>query len=164
MKIKNAHLRNFRRLEDIEIDFEAEETVCVWPNNSGKTSATTAFRLFLVRPEFKVYDFSVSKIADLDAFGLTDDIDEGGLPSIEMDLWFSIDPDVQYGRVVSLVPNVSANLEEVGVRLKYSVKDAGKLKSEYLSVFPPMEGEVEQKKLSHYLSLKGNLNRHFGLS
>ncbi len=164
MKIKNVHLRNFRRLENVEIGFEAEETVFVGPNNSGKTSATAAFRLFLIRPEFKIYDFSVSKISDLDAFGTTDDVDEDSLPSIEMDLWFSIDPDVEFGRVFSLIPNVSANLEEVGIRLKYSVKDAGKLKSEYLSVFPPAEGGEVQKTLSHYLSLQGNMNRHFSLS
>ncbi len=163
MKIKKVHLRNFRRLEDVEIDFENEETVFVGPNNSGKTSATTAFRLFLIRQEFKIYDFSVSKIAAINAFGAMEDVDEGSLPSIEMDLWFSINPDIEFGRVFSLIPNVSTNLEEVGVRLKYCVKDARKLKFEYLSAFPPLEGAGPQKTLSHYLSLQGNLNRHFAL-
>jgi predicted ATP-dependent endonuclease of OLD family len=151
-------------LENVEISFEAEETVFVGPNNSGKTSATTAFRLFLVRPEFKVHDFSVSKISDLNAFGAADDLDDAGLPSIEMDLWFSVDLNVEYGRVISLVPNVTSDLEEVGIRLKYSVKDSSKLKSEYLSAFPPPEDGSEQKLLSHYLSLPGNLRRNFGLS
>lgn len=163
MKITNVCLRNFRRLEDIEIGFEDNETVFVGPNNSGKTSATAAFRLFLVRQEFKIYDFSVSKIAELDAFGSTTALDEDSLPSIEMDIWFSINPATQFGRVFSLVPNVSASLEKVGVRMKYSVKDAKTLKSEYLAAFPLIEG-VAQKTLSHYLSLQGNLNRHFGLS
>ena len=63
MKIKSMHLRSFRRLENVEVGFESEETVFVGPNNSGKTSATAAFRLFLVRPDFKVHDFSVSRIA-----------------------------------------------------------------------------------------------------
>lgn len=164
MKIIEVHLRNFRRLENVEVGLEAEETVFVGPNNSGKTSATAAFRLFLVRPDFKVHDFSVSKFADLDAFGQADDLDEVTSPSIEMDLWFSVDPNVEYGRVSTLVPNVSGNLEQVGIRLIYGVKDARKLKSEYLSAFPsPAEGG-EQKSLSHYLSLPGNLNRHFALS
>lgn len=164
MKINKIYLRNFRRLENVEIGFEAEETVFVGPNNSGKTSATTAFRLFLKSQEFKIHDFSVSRIAELDAFGSADDVDQDILPPIEMDLWFSIDPNVEYGRVISLMPNVSANLDEVGIRLKYSVKDAAKLKSEFLSAFPPSENGSEQKNLSHYLSLPGNLNRHFGLS
>ena len=113
MKIQKIHLRNFRRLEDIEIGFEPKETVFVGPNNSGKTSATTAFRLFLVRPDFKIYDFSVSTIADIDAFGMTDDAKTDSLPSIEMDIWFSIDPDIEFGRVSSLIPNVSTNLKKL---------------------------------------------------
>ena len=163
MKIKKVHLRNFRRLEDVEIGFESEETVFVGPNNSGKTSATIAFHLFLVSADFKIHDFSVSKVADIDAFGLKDDAAEGSLPSIGMDLWFSIDPDIEYGRVGHLLPNVSGNFEEVGVRLEYCVKDTGKLKSEYLSTFPPLEDGEQQKSLSHFLSLQGNLNRHFSI-
>ncbi len=164
MKITKVHLRNFRRLEDVEIGFESKETVFVGPNNSGKTSATTAFRLFLISQDFKIHDFSVSKVADIDAFGLEDDADEGSLPSIGMDLWFSIDPDIEYGRVGDLLPNASSNFEEVGVRLEYCVKDAGKLKSEYLSAFPPLEDGEQQKSLSHFLSLQGNLSRHFSIS
>ncbi len=68
MRITEVHLRNFRRLEDVEIGFESEETVFVGPNNSGKTSATTAFRLFLIRQDFKLHDFCVSRIADLVPF------------------------------------------------------------------------------------------------
>ena len=164
MKIKKVHLRNFRRLEDVEIGFESEETVFVGPNNSGKTSATTAFRLFLIRQEFKVHDFSVSRIADIDAVGSMDDADESCLPSIEMDLWFSIDPNIEFGRVFTLLPNVSTSLEEVGIRLKYCVKDTGKLKSEYLSAFPSLEDGGHKKSLSHFLSLQGNLSRHFSIS
>ena len=76
MKIKQIHLRNFRRLEDVTIDLEENETVFVGPNNSGKTSATAAFRLFLGRSEFRVYDFSVARLADLDAFGSADEGDQ----------------------------------------------------------------------------------------
>ena len=165
MKIKSVNLRNFRRFENAEIGFETDETVFVGPNNSGKTSATTAFRLFLYHPNFKVHDFSVSRIADLDAFGVADEINEEALPSIEMDLWFTIDQEkIEYGRVASLIPDISANLDEVGIRLKYCVKDANRLKSEYCAVFPSQVGKVAKKTLSHYLSLSGNLNRHFGLS
>lgn len=164
MKIRKVHLRNFRRLQDVEIGFENDETVLVGPNNSGKTSATAAFRLFLIRSDFKLHDFSAPRISDFDAFGSQDDADGDTLPAIEMDLWFSIDPNVEFGRVFSLVPNVSADLEEVGVRLRYSVKDAGKLKSDYLSAFPLPEDGGERGSLSHYLSLADNLNRHFGRS
>jgi putative ATP-dependent endonuclease of OLD family len=164
MNIKKVQLRNFRRLENVEITFEKEETVFVGPNNSGKTSVTTAFRFFLDRHDFKIHDFSVSKIADIDAFGRSNDDDEIELPAIEMDLWFSIDPDIEFGRVFSLLPNALNNFDEVGVRIKYSVKDASKLKSDYLAAFPRLEHGCPQKSLSHYLSLPGNLSRHYALN
>src|SRR5699024_12483211 len=100
MKIKKINLRNFRRLEDIEIDFEEKETVFVGPNNSGKTSATAAFKLFLKGKNFQIHDFSVSKIQEIDKYGLGEE--DTFIPSIEMDLWLSFDPDFKYGRVSTL--------------------------------------------------------------
>lgn len=44
MKLSKAAIRNFRRLENVTIDVEEQETVFVGPNNSGKTSATAIFR------------------------------------------------------------------------------------------------------------------------
>ncbi len=88
MKIKKVNLKNFRRLEDVEIDFGEKETVFVGPNNSGKTSATSAFKIFLKTLDFKIHDFSVSKIAELDRYGRGE---EGAtVPALEMDLWLSI--------------------------------------------------------------------------
>lgn len=164
MKLKKVQLRNFRRLEDVEIGFEDEETVFVGPNNSGKTSATTAFRLFLTTPDFKIHDFSVSKITEIDSFGMEHEADETSLPSIEMDIWFSIDPDIEFGRVFSLLPNLSDNFEEAGIRIRYSIKDAAKMKAEYLLTFPAIEGEDKQKSLSYFLSLDSTLSRHFSLN
>ena len=164
MKITKVSLRNFRRLEDIEIDFEQDETVFVGPNNSGKTSATTAFRLFLKTPDFKIHDFSVSKITDIDTFGAADEDDESvQLPSIYMDLWFSIDPDIEFGSVFSLIPNVSSALDKVGVRIKFGVKDSLKLRTEYWSTFPLQDNGERKKNLAHFLSLSSNLTRHFTL-
>lgn len=162
MKIINVHLKNYRRLENVEIPFESEETVFVGPNNSGKTSATSAFRNFLVRPNFKIHDFSVSKISEIDLFG-ADETGKAELPSIDMDIWFSIDPDIEFGRVFSLVLNVSEELDEVGVRIQFCVKDKDKLKLAYLSAFPAPEDGTDAQGLSHFLSLPGNLSRHFGL-
>jgi predicted ATP-dependent endonuclease of OLD family len=52
MKLIRACIRNFRRLENVFVEFEASETVFVGPNNSGKTSATDVFRLFLKTGDF----------------------------------------------------------------------------------------------------------------
>ncbi len=161
MKLKKIQLRNFRRLENVLIDFEEKETVFVGPNNSGKTSATTAFRLFIKKADFKIHDFSVSKIKEIDKFGSSSDDEAENLPAIEMDIWFSINPEIEFGRVFSLLPNLSDDFEEAGIRLKYSVKDSKKMKVEYLSSFPPVG---QQKSLSYFLSIGNNFSRNFSLS
>lgn len=164
MKLAMVRLRNFRRLEDVEIDFEDEETVLVGPNNSGKTSATGAFRLFLKNSAFTVHDFCASNIEALNELGAKEDVDDEMVPSIEMDLWFSIGPDSEWGRVALLLPGKLTEVDEIGVRIKWGVKDAAKLKSDYLSAFPPSNDGRPTKDMTHYLSLEGNLKRHFGLS
>lgn len=158
MKIKKVNLKNFRRLEDIKMDFDQKETVFVGPNNSGKTSAASAFKLFLKTLDFKIHDFSVSKIADFDKYSRGEQVE---LPAIEMDLWLAIDPDIEFGRVWSLLPNISAAIEEVGVRIQFAVSDADKLMEEYLSAFPELEDGSRAKSLSQYLSLPSNLTRHY---
>jgi predicted ATP-dependent endonuclease of OLD family len=160
MKLKKIQLRNFRRLENVLIDFEEKETVFVGPNNSGKTSATTAFRLFIKKADFKIHDFSVSKIKEIDKFGSSSDDEAENLPAIEMDIWFSINPEIEFGRVFSLLPNLSDDFDEAGIRLKYSVKDSKKMKEEYLSFFPLAD---QQKSLSYFLSMGSNFSRHFSL-
>ena len=159
MKIKKVNLRNFRRLEDVQIDFSDKETVFVGPNNSGKTSAASAFKIFLKNQEFKIHDFSVSKIADLDKYGRNEEGAE--VPSLEMDLWLSINPDIEFGRVFALLPNISAAIDEVGVRIQYAVLDEEKLKEEYFSAFPEQDDGTRVRTLSQYLSLPNNLSRHF---
>ncbi|MGN7954457.1 ATP-dependent nuclease [Agrobacterium radiobacter] len=165
MKLNRIHLRNFRRLEDVEIGFEESDTVLVGPNNSGKTSASTAFRLFLGKSDFKVHDFSVSKIFELDAFGQSQALDLPPLPKIEMDLWFSFNTEVEFGRVFSLLPsNVDMTSAEVGIRISFSVlkKNVEVLRKDYDVFFPPLE-EGKRKTLSHFLSLDGHLTRYYSM-
>ena len=127
MKIINIAIRNFRRLEQVAIGFEDDETVFVGPNNSGKTSATAALSCFLGGKDFKVHDLSVSKVPALDAFG--EGGDAGGLPTIELDLWFSIDPNhISFGRAFTLLPELSDELNKVGIRLKYQSSNPEKSK------------------------------------
>lgn len=164
MKITKVSLRNFRRLEDVEIDFEFGETLFVGPNNSGKTSATTAFRLFLKNHDFKIHDFSVSRICEINDFGAADEGEaQLQLPSIDMDLWLSIDPDMEFGSVFSLIPNVSSILENVGIRIQFVVKDPDKLRLDYWSAYPKQESGVRAKNLAYFLSRPNNLSRHFTL-
>jgi hypothetical protein len=159
MKVSRVAIRNFRRLENVQIDIEEKESIFVGPNNSGKTSATAVFRCFLGGRDFKIYDFSVARIADLDTFGLTGD--ETLLPKISLDLWFTIDPEsIGFGRVFTLLPNLS-DFTSVGIRLSYEVSEVRKLYENYNAAYPPKEDGTRSKSLSQYLSIDGNLGRHF---
>lgn len=158
MKISGIAIRNFRRLEDVKIDIEERESIFVGPNNSGKTSATAIFRCFLGGRDFKIYDFSVARMADFDAFIDTGDAED--LPKISLDLWFSVDPEsIAFGRVFTLLPKLS-DFTRVGIRLSYEVADAKKLREHYDAAYPEQGDGKRVKALSQYLALDGNLGRH----
>lgn len=158
MKLNSVAIRNFRRLEDVEIDIEDQETIFVGPNNSGKTSATALFRCFLGGREFRVHDFSVSRMSDFEAFSASGD--PSNLPEIQLDLWFAIDPDsVAYGRVFSLLPNLD-DFERVGFRLSFGFADPAKLRTAYYAAYPPGDDDRQGKTLFQYLAMDTNLARH----
>lgn len=161
MKVSKVAIRNFRRLEHVQIEIEERESIFVGPNNSGKTSATAIFRCFLGGREFKIHDFSVARMADFDAFVSTGDSES--LPKIGLDLWFTIDPkSIAFGMAFALLPKYS-DFTCVGIRLSYEVQDAKKLREQYESAYPTREDGTRARTLAHYLSLDGNLGRHFGI-
>jgi len=161
MRVSGVAIRNFRRLENVQIDIEDKESIFVGPNNSGKTSATAIFRCFLGGRDFKIHDFSVARMADFDAFTTTGDAAQ--LPKISLDLWFTIDPEsIAFGRVFTLLPKLS-DFTRVGIRLSYEVSEAKKLREHYDAAYPPEEDGTRSKALSQYLALDGNLGRHFAV-
>lgn len=162
MKISHVAIRNFRRLEDVQFSLENDHTVFVGPNNSGKTSAAAAFRLFFKRGEFTINDFTVSCISNLNKYGADLSVLATTLPGIEMDLWLDINPDIEFGRVSALLPNVQTDFKQVGIGLRFCVKDAVLLRAEYASLFPMTEGQT-RKTLTHFLSLPKMLSRHFAV-
>lgn len=163
MKIDHIKIKNFRRLENVSTGIEENETVFVGPNNSGKTSASAIFRCFLGQRKFRIYDFPVARVSDLDAFGSSGDAE--ALPCIELDIWFKVDPNsVGFGTAFSLLPNLSDDFERLGVRLCYAVVDPDKLREAYLAAHPPTGGDVPVTPLSAYLSNDGILNRHFEIT
>jgi putative ATP-dependent endonuclease of OLD family len=163
MKLIDIAIRNFRRLERVDIKFEENETIFVGPNNSGKTSATAAFRCFLGEKDFAVHDFSVSRVPAIDAFG------DGGepeiLPTIELDLWFSIDPNhISFGRAFTLLPELSDELDKVGIRLKFQPRDPEKMRAEYLEAYPVSEGGTRTRRLSQFLGTDTKLKSHYEIA
>jgi putative ATP-dependent endonuclease of the OLD family len=163
MKIQSIAIRNFRRLECVNISIEDEETVFVGPNNSGKTSATAIFRCFLGGKDFKIHDFSVTKIDNINAFG--NDGNKDHLPTIELDLWFSINPDsIAFGRAFTLLPKLSDEFDQVGVRLKYEAHDPVKMHADYAASYPEADDGTRKRTLSQFLGTDGNLRKYFEIS
>lgn len=158
MKLSGISIKNFRRLENVDVDIEDKDTIFVGPNNSGKTSATAVFRCFLGGRDFKIYDFSVDRMADFEKFVVSGDpID---LPEICLDLWFSIDPNsIAFGRVFTLLPKLS-DFTRVGLRLSFGIGDAGKLREQYLAAYPADPAGLHARTLFQYLATDDELKRH----
>ncbi len=163
MKIVRISIRNFRRLENVDIAIEQKETVFVGPNNSGKTSASAMFRSFLGQRSFRIHDFTVSKIADFDRFSL-----EGNpeiIPKIELDIWFEVDPgSIEFGRAFALLPNLSDDFTQLGVRLIYQAVDPDKMLEAYNAAYPRVGDNPPAKRLSDFLSQDGVIGRHFEIN
>ena len=135
----------------------------VGPNNSGKTSATAAMRCFIDNKDFKVHDFSVSKVSGFNAF--IEENDSKHLPAIELDIWFAVDPDsIEFGRAFSLLPKLSGHYTELGVRLRFEASDTDRLRSDYLEQHPLGEDGLRRRSLFHYLGVGRNLNKYFHTS
>lgn len=160
MRLDRYRLSNFRRLEDVEIDLHDEQTVFVGSNNTGKTSATTAFKLFLKeRNRFSVWDFHANRLKDFDLFVKSEGLEP--LPEIHLDLWFSISEqdDLPYRLVADLLPTIENEVTEVGVKISFGVKDPMELLKEYNSTYPDKD-----KTLSEHLSdVPSLLKKHFHL-
>jgi len=78
MLIKELHIQNFRRFEDLKVSFEEDLTVLVARNGQGKSSILDAIRV-LIGPFVGAFDYGVSNGFDpLDCRrGLSPDTDKG---------------------------------------------------------------------------------------
>lgn len=160
MKVKELAIANFRRLEQVNINCENTETVFVGPNNSGKTSATAVVRSFLGEKDFSIFDFSVGCVTIIDHFGRTGE--DTNFPKISLDIWFEVNPDdIEYGRAAALVPNLSDDFEELGVRLSLGVEDFDALRTEFRRAFGEEIEDENGPRLTSFLDDKAVFKRHF---
>lgn len=131
MHISAFRVQNFRRLRDVQVDLDSTTTIFVGANNSGKTSATTIFQLFLgeAKGSFSLHDFSSHCWLDFNRLGDSGDPDQD-FPSISLDIWLAVDPENDH-RVVDLIPDLSWEGEEVGVRITFAPRDRAALLANY---------------------------------
>lgn len=128
MRLNCFRITNFRRLKDVRIDLDPKTSVFVGSNNSGKTSATHIFQTFLgaARERFSVHDFSADCWAVFDEIGSSDQPSKKILPTITLDVWFTIQ-EGDLHRVIPLLPSLDWDSVPVGLRLKFAPKDQAEL-------------------------------------
>ena len=106
MRIEFVEIGNFRKLLSTRVGFSSEKTVFVGANNSGKTSAITALRYFLVgreRSSFCFNDFTLAHWPAINAMGAAWEAAHGAnqpLPEPEwdpvlpfLDVWLQVAED-----------------------------------------------------------------------
>lgn len=135
--VRRVHIRtfraeNFRRLKNVRVDLEADQTVFVGANNSGKTSGTHLFKRFLQpqRVPFQIYDFTADCWEAFNSFDVENGDPDLELPRIVLDLWFEVDV-ANLHRVKPLLPGLDWNGEPLGLRLSYQPKDGPQLVADF---------------------------------
>src|SRR3569623_2076891 len=92
MRIEFVEIANFRKLLSTRVGLSSERTIFVGANNSGKTSAITALRYFLVdqeRSSFCFNDFTLAHWPSINTMGAAWEaahVENLALPTPEWDL------------------------------------------------------------------------------
>lgn len=143
MHISQVEIGNFRKLVATRIAFASDKTVFVGANNSGKTSAMTALRRFLVDSRgFTINDFSLAHWQALSAEG---DVWEAAIKAGEalptpnllnflpqLDVWLQLGKGEMH-HVQKLLPTLDWKAGPLGVRLRYEPDEPIKFQQEYIA-------------------------------
>ncbi|WP_417792993.1 AAA family ATPase [Terasakiella pusilla] len=140
MHIKFVEIGNFRKLKAVRVEFSEQKTIFVGANNSGKTSAMTALRSFLLgKGQIQLIDFTLSNWQEIDAIGECWDTSKDfdiQLPKWNhclpfLDVWIEAKKEESH-RLKPLIPTLNWDGGLLGVRLCYEPKDWEKFHGEYL--------------------------------
>lgn len=130
MHLASIRIRNYRRLRNVRIDLAHDTSIFVGANNSGKTSACHALKVFSSgsKDRFRIYDFSSECWPAFDAYGAGT---EGTvLPVISLDLWFQVEARDLYC-VRDLLPSLTWRGSMVGLRIEFAAADPDKLRTNF---------------------------------
>jgi predicted ATP-dependent endonuclease of OLD family len=126
MYLHSYRIKNYRRLKDVRIELAADISIFVGSNNSGKTSATQALFAFATgsKDRFSLYDFSSACWGEIDIAGEVpmEGVDQVGLPSISLDLWFEVTSSDLY-LAMPLLPSTSWAGTQVGMRIEFAPRN-----------------------------------------
>jgi predicted ATP-dependent endonuclease of OLD family len=127
MRLHAYRLRNYRRLRDVIIELDDEISIFVGANNSGKTSAAQGLQMMLEgkKNKFKLFDFSSPLWKAFDEIGeAAPDVDNPtALPSISLDLWFTVGAQ-DLVSAMPLLPSTDWEGRFVGIRVSFEPGNA----------------------------------------
>lgn len=186
MQISEINISNFRKLKKVSIHLHKDTTLFIGANNSGKTSSMVAMRYFLKKPDFNIYDFTLSNHQKIKDIGSKLEIETDKDPVIRdlslwkdilpsLDIWFNVvdDDDIHY--VSHILPTLDWTGGNLGIRLSYEPKDIDKLYSDYVKARETIKNlkvnkNTPEKQFNTALYpkdildfLKKELNNYFGI-
>ncbi|MBN1536882.1 MAG: ATP-dependent endonuclease [Anaerolineales bacterium] len=163
MYIKKLTIKNFRLLQNVELQLEEKTTVIVGRNNCGKTSLTELFRrLTKSDPKFRFEDFSLSVHEQFwEAFNLfQQDSEETSirkiLPKINIQLTIEYgDNIVDLGPLSSFIIDLEPECTITNVNIVYSLED-GKIQALF--------DNLETEKQKFFKALKERVPKFFKIT
>ncbi len=174
MRIEFVEIANFRKLLSTRVGLSPEKTVFVGANNSGKTSAITALRYFLVdreRSSFCFNDFSLLHWPTINTMGAaweTAHVANEALPPPEwdsvlpfIDVWLEVAED-ELHYVQKILPTLDWNGGRLGVRMRLEPKDAVQLQQDYLAARD--QALALQAAAATLATAQGNIASHFNVA
>lgn len=141
MKIDSVEIYNFRKLQAAKLEFSQKQTLLVGANNSGKTSAMVAMRLFLKdREGFSPTDITASNWKALESIAQSwiDGNDDSKLTALVtqlpyMDTWLHVS-ETELHHVAHLIPSLDWKPGRLGVRIRLEPKSLSDMVNEYSKV------------------------------
>ncbi|WP_112073996.1 ATP-dependent endonuclease [Hyphomonas sp. GM-8P] len=170
MRIESVEITNFRLLSDVALALEAQTTVIVGRNNSGKTSLSEIMKRLLTdaNARFNLEDFSSTCHADfvaaLQAYNESagDDVVRAALPTIELRVRFDYDVDVpDFGPLAPFVIDLNPDCRTALVVIRYELKD-GAVDSFFDDA--PAEPLTDETRMTFLRLMRERVPRQYGVS
>ncbi|HEM7309169.1 TPA: AAA family ATPase [Acinetobacter baumannii] len=171
MRIDKAEIKNFRKLKDCSISFSEDQTILVGANNSGKTSAIKAFKLFLsdkgTAEGFKYTDFTFDNWAVLNSLA-ANWLTKGSVASAEeiyewnqycptLDLYIQVESN-EIHHVIDFLPSLEWDGGLIGLRIRLELKNIEDLKSDFVELCTENQRISNKSKIVEFQDLWPNNN------
>lgn len=181
MYISTIQIKNFKKLKNVSIPLNEDQSIFVGANNSGKTSAFEAISKFLKkdnngRRKFSIYDFTIYNWKHINDLlnelqyiknALSGEEDEQPLleeynqkqkeledlfPSLKIVI--DIEPEELY-RVIDLIPRLDSNIRQVAVYQRFEPINYEELFEKYKDA---CDNADKMREVLHGLYSNGNEN------